>query len=74
MACSARVGKVFAMRWTPSGDDYRLLQIAGFLTMALLFGSAMVPRLRPYARRIGIVAALGYLVFGLAILGYHLAG
>ncbi len=74
MAISREIGKGEVMGWTPDGDDYRLLQIAGFLTMALLFGSVVVPVLRPYARRIGLFAALGYLAFGLAILSYHLAG
>ena len=61
--------------WMPSEEEFRLLRMLGLLTMALIFGARVVPPLQPHARLIGMVAAAGYILFGLGVIAWHaLAG
>src|ERR1700677_1091563 len=68
-------GKDSTTMWMPTEQEFRLLKMQGLLTMALIFGARVVPPLQPHARLIGIVAAVLYVGFGLAVIAWHaLAG
>src|SRR5580658_561168 len=70
-----RSSKDNATMWMPTAEDFRLLQMVGLITMALIFGANVVPPLQPHARLIGTVAAASYVLFGLAVIAWHaLAG
>jgi len=61
--------------WMPSAEDFRLLQMMGLVTLALIFGARVVPLLQPHAALIGTVAATLYVLAGLAVIVWHaLAG
>ncbi len=63
------------MNWTPSPEEFQMLRVAGFATLALVFGPRLMPPLQPYARIIGATAAAIYVLGGLAVVAWHaLAG
>jgi len=59
------------MNWTPTPQEFQMLRAAGLVTLALVFGSRLMPPLQPYARTIGIAAAAIYIAGGLAVLAWH---
>jgi len=59
--------------WMPGADEFRLLRMVGLLAMALIFGARVIPPLQPHARVIGIIAAVSYVLFGLAVIIWHAA-
>jgi hypothetical protein len=61
--------------WTPSAEEFRALQVAGLITLALVFAPRLMPPLQPYARLIGAAAAAIYVLGGLGVILWHaLAG
>ena len=58
--------------WIPNSEQFRLLQAAGLLTLALVFAPRLMPPLQPYARLIGGAAAALYVLAGLAFIAWHL--
>ena len=64
-----------AMTWMPSAEEFRLLQMMGLVTLALIFGARVVPGLQRHATLIGTAAAAIYVLVGLAVIVWHaLAG
>jgi hypothetical protein len=66
-----RHSKDNATMWMPSAEEFRLLQVLGGVTLALIFGARVIPPLQPHARLIGAVAAAGYVLAGLAVIAWH---
>jgi hypothetical protein len=61
--------------WTPTAEEFRALQAAGLVTLALVFAPRLMPPLQPYARVIGATAVAIYVLGGLAVILWHaLAG
>lgn len=56
---------------TPSAEEFRALQAAGLVTLALVFAPRLMPPLQPYARLIGATAAAIYVLGGLAVIAWH---
>ena len=67
-------GKADGTMWTPTADEFRLLQMIGLATLALIFGARVVPPLQPHAFRIGVAATALYVLFGLAVIAWHALG
>ena len=59
------------MNWTPTSQEIQMLRAAGLVTLALVFGSRLMPPLQPYARLIGATAATLYVLGGLALILWH---
>ncbi len=57
--------------WVPSAEDYRALQLAGGLTLAVVFGAGVLPPLRRHRRALGLFAVAVYVAFGLGMILYH---
>jgi hypothetical protein len=57
--------------WMPGADEFRLLQMIGLVTLALIFGARVVPPLQPYAWHIGVAATVFYLLFGVGVVIWH---
>jgi hypothetical protein len=55
----------------PSAEEFRMLQAAGLVTLALVFAPRVMPPLQPYARLIGATAAAIYVLGGLAVIAWH---
>jgi hypothetical protein len=63
------------MTWTPTADEFRALQAAGLVTLALVFAPRVMPPLQPYSRLIGTAAVALYVLGGIAMILWHsLAG
>jgi hypothetical protein len=54
--------------WTPSPETFRQTQLLTGLLMALFIGMFTFPPLRPYARRVCLVALAIFVILAVALL------